>query len=339
MLIDSYPLAAGGARQRHPRPDARRARRARGARHRRTRRRSAQTDRRRPATATTRPTTKGSRSRRSAPRSTPLPSGRSVRPRPTSGVDAGALRDGTIDGYEKGLRIYDINGFSYLAPYVTANVNLWPHTLALIANPDTLAGLTATQRNWLTERRVPTPRHAPPISPTTTPRCSCGCARKAPASPTPPPPTWPRCDRRSRPEYATMNRDPTTKRFIERIEALKETTDPGPGLDIPADCTGPAAVTPARGSIAPLRRRPLEWRRRWMARTGGRSPRPMRWRMGRPTTRRRRVRRRSRGLHGDDGRRALDADAPRKPTATSMTVTGPTPSTVTRSCSTGTATC
>ena len=60
----------------------------------------------------------------------------------------------TIDGYEKGLRIYDINGFSYLAPYVTANVNLWPHTLALIANPDTLAGLTATQRNWLTERRV-----------------------------------------------------------------------------------------------------------------------------------------------------------------------------------------
>ena len=126
-------------------------------------------------------------------------------------------------------------------------------------------------------------------------RCSCGCARKAPASPTPPPPTWTAMRQAFAPEYATMNRDPTTKIFIERIEALKETTDPGPGLDIPADCTGPAAVTPTRGSIAPTTMPTVGWRRRWMARTGGRSPRLMRWRMGCPTTRRRRVRRRSRG--------------------------------------------
>ena len=32
---------------------------------------------------------------------------------------------------------------------MTANVNLWPHTVALIANPDTLADLTPTQRGWI----------------------------------------------------------------------------------------------------------------------------------------------------------------------------------------------
>ena len=53
------------------------------------------------------------------------------------------------------------------------------------------------------------------------------------------------------PSTRPSNRDPTTKTFIEQIEALKATTDPGPGLDIPADCTGPATVTPARGSTAP----------------------------------------------------------------------------------------
>ena len=78
------------------------------------------------------------------------------------------------------------------------------------------------------------------------------------------------------PSTTTMNRDPTTKIFVERIKALKEATDPGPGLDIPADCTGSAAVTPTRGVGSRQRRCRRVWRRRWMARTGGRSRRLMR---------------------------------------------------------------
>jgi hypothetical protein len=51
------------------------------------------------------------------------------------------------------------------------------------------------------------------------------------------------------PEYATLNRDPVTKSFIEQINALKAATDPGPGLDIPADCTGPAAAKAAQAPV------------------------------------------------------------------------------------------
>src|SRR4051812_3017917 len=67
------------------------------------------------------------------------------------GVDPGTLHDGTVDGFEKGLRNYELNGYNSLAPYVTANVNLWPHTLALIVNPATVSNLTATQQKWLTD--------------------------------------------------------------------------------------------------------------------------------------------------------------------------------------------
>ena len=45
------------------------------------------------------------------------------------GLDAG-LRDGTIDGFEKQLSTVAINGTERLAPYVAANVNLWPETVA-----------------------------------------------------------------------------------------------------------------------------------------------------------------------------------------------------------------
>ena len=145
-----------------------------------------------------------------------------------------------------------INGFSYLAPYVTANVNLWPHTLALIANPDTLSDLTATQRNWLTERRVRRRVRSTDLTDDDAEMLLRLCdegARFANASD---------ADLAAMragvriPSTPTMNRDPTTKAFIEQIDTLKEATDPGPGLDIPADCTGPARPHRLQG---PSRRR------------------------------------------------------------------------------------
>ncbi|TMK96601.1 MAG: hypothetical protein E6G40_10975, partial [Actinobacteria bacterium] len=60
-----------------------------------------------------------------------------------------ALDAGEIGGFEKSLLIYQLTGLKTQAPYVTANVNLWPQMVALLANPDRLANLTEAQRAWL----------------------------------------------------------------------------------------------------------------------------------------------------------------------------------------------
>ena len=72
-----------------------------------------------------------------------------------------ALRSGKVQAFEKNLLIYQLRQMQTTAPYVTANLNLWPQTLAVIANPARLAKLTPQQRGWLRQRPA-TPRPAPP---------------------------------------------------------------------------------------------------------------------------------------------------------------------------------
>jgi TRAP-type C4-dicarboxylate transport system substrate-binding protein len=153
------------------------------------------------------------------------------------------LRDGTIDGFEKGLQIYEINGTASLAPYVTANLNLWPHTLALIANPGTIADLTETERNWLTQAGADAASRSTDLTDDDNELivelCASG-SRFANASDT----ELEAMRHAFAPGYAALDNDPTTKGFIDRIDALKQATAPGPALEIPPGCTGPAAATP-----------------------------------------------------------------------------------------------
>ncbi len=60
-----------------------------------------------------------------------------------------ALEEGTVDGFESSLHAYRLNGQEEAAPYVAANVNLWPQTLAVVGNRDAIAGLSEEQRGWL----------------------------------------------------------------------------------------------------------------------------------------------------------------------------------------------
>lgn len=162
-------------------------------------------------------------------------------------LDAG-LRSGNIDGFEKGLHIFEINGDAYLAPYVTANVNLWPHTLALIANPRTMSGLTAAQRGWLTGAGADAASRSTDLTDndaeSVVELCAAG-ARFANASNT----DLEAMRQAFAPDYATLNRDPITKDFIDRIDEMKRTTDPGPALVIPSDCTGQAAFPPTDATV------------------------------------------------------------------------------------------
>ena len=60
-----------------------------------------------------------------------------------------ALLDGRLQGLEMDLLVYEHGGPVQPAPYVTANVTLWPQMDVLFANPGRLTRLTEQQRGWL----------------------------------------------------------------------------------------------------------------------------------------------------------------------------------------------
>jgi TRAP-type C4-dicarboxylate transport system substrate-binding protein len=62
-----------------------------------------------------------------------------------------ALDQDQIKGFEMNLLGYRLLNLSQRAPYITANVNLWPQVLAIVGNPKRLASLGTEQRNTLTQ--------------------------------------------------------------------------------------------------------------------------------------------------------------------------------------------
>jgi TRAP-type C4-dicarboxylate transport system substrate-binding protein len=162
------------------------------------------------------------------------------------------LTAGEIDGFEMNLNGFAIMELAHLAPYVTANLNLWAQPVVVFANPEALDELSEAQRRLLMQAGAEAVEQSVVLvgneADQIAPLCEMG-ARFANASD---------ADLESfrqvfAPVYATLEQDPPTKRFIEQIEALKEATDPGPALSLPAECTGPAddGVTAGNGAASP----------------------------------------------------------------------------------------
>jgi TRAP-type C4-dicarboxylate transport system substrate-binding protein len=157
-----------------------------------------------------------------------------------------ALKDGTIQGFELSISFYSHLGLGLTqrAPYVTANVNLWPQMDVLLANPGRLAALTKQQRGWLQQAAQDTAGRSAALADRDTQSLNNTCqlgARFANAS---------QADLASLrkafvPVYASLMQDPQTKAFIQRIQALKRSTPVGVPLVIPAGCTGKAPAQPA----------------------------------------------------------------------------------------------
>jgi TRAP-type C4-dicarboxylate transport system substrate-binding protein len=150
-----------------------------------------------------------------------------------------ALDAGTVGGFEKSLLVYQLTGLKTQAPYVTANVNLWPQMVALLANPARLGKLTDAQRGWLGQaardaaaRSTSLAEHEDQI---VTDLCQGG-ARLANASAA----DLAALRQAFVPVYAALEQDPQTKDLIGRIEALKGAAAAGTPLGIPAGCTGRA---------------------------------------------------------------------------------------------------
>ena len=155
-----------------------------------------------------------------------------------------ALEGGTLQGFEMNLLLYERNVLAKPAPYVTANVNLWPQLDVLFANPGRLAALTEQQRGWLRQAATDATGRSAALAnhdaQSVMNACQSG-ARFANAS---------QADLASLRKafalvYASFEQDPTTKAFIAQIRALKQSTPAEAPLAIPAGCTGKAPGQPA----------------------------------------------------------------------------------------------
>lgn len=157
------------------------------------------------------------------------------------------IEDRTIQGFEMSLWAYEAAVLAHLAPYVTANVSLWPQMDVLLANPARLARLSAKQRGWLEEAARDTAIRSAGLANKDAQVLGDACAsgaRFAEAS---------EADRSAlevalAPVYANLERDSQTKAAISRIRTLKASTPPGPGLAIPMGCKGKAPKQPTGGT-------------------------------------------------------------------------------------------
>jgi TRAP-type transport system periplasmic protein len=155
-----------------------------------------------------------------------------------------ALETGTLQGFEFGLVLYSDPMWSSRAPYVAANVQLWPQMDVVLANPERLDGLTSKQRGWLAEAAEDAARRSAELANRDAWALDVACqggARFAEAS---------QADLAAlreafQPVYRNLRRDSTTKAFIDRIRALKQSTPAEPGLSIPSECTGTAPDRPS----------------------------------------------------------------------------------------------
>lgn len=152
----------------------------------------------------------------------------------------GAFDEGAIHGFETNLFNYSRDPqWPLLAPYVTANVNLWPQMDVLFANPARLAALSAEQRGWLQDAAGDAAARSTALADTDAQSMTSACgtgARFADASEG----QLTALEDAFEPVYADLRLDPETKALIERIEALKESTPAEARLSIPPDCTGKA---------------------------------------------------------------------------------------------------
>jgi TRAP-type C4-dicarboxylate transport system substrate-binding protein len=147
-----------------------------------------------------------------------------------------AIDTGAIQGFELDLRRYRMLRLEAAAPYIAANVPLWPEFDVLIANPRRLASLTDQQRAWLEHAAADAARDSVGLTSRSTPgsiRAACALgARFATASP-----AQLRALRRSfAGVYARLARDAQTSAFIRQIETLARAARQPFSPHVPGGC-------------------------------------------------------------------------------------------------------
>jgi TRAP-type C4-dicarboxylate transport system substrate-binding protein len=168
------------------------------------------------------------------------------------------LESGQIQGFEKNLLIYQINEMQLTAPFVTANVNLWPQTVALIADPARLSALTDQQRGWLQEAAQDAAAASTNLMDPHEQRLVPGLCDSGAAFVNASDADLAALRDAFAPVYTELEQDPQTAAFIAEIEDLKERTPPTAPLAFPDSC---ATAAPLPADAKTTRETPLdgEW--------------------------------------------------------------------------------
>jgi TRAP-type transport system periplasmic protein len=157
-----------------------------------------------------------------------------------------ALREGSLDGFESSVLAYQINAQQATAPYLTANVTLWPQTLAVVAGPGVEERLTGEQRDWLDQAADDAVRGtalADAEAKALDDVCVAGArAWLAPAE------ELAALREAFEPVYDDLRGDEATAEVLDEIEALKAATPADAAAEVPDDCAG---VTPSEGEEGP----------------------------------------------------------------------------------------
>jgi TRAP-type C4-dicarboxylate transport system substrate-binding protein len=146
------------------------------------------------------------------------------------------LETGAMQGFELDFQSYGQLGLVRHAPWVAANLPLWPQVDVLFANPRRFSSLTEQQRAWLMQAADEAGWSATELfeQDQTFVRKDCAAgAHVALANPA----NVAVLRRSFSPVYRRLEQDPQTKSLISRIERLKRSTERDPALVIPARCS------------------------------------------------------------------------------------------------------
>jgi TRAP-type C4-dicarboxylate transport system substrate-binding protein len=144
-----------------------------------------------------------------------------------------------IDGFEMNYYLWSFVIDPSVVPYVAANVNLWPETAVLLANPDRLSKLSRSQQGWLQQAAADAAARSTSLFENEGPLIASLCtqgARFSSASTA----ELAAMRRAFGPVYVDLARDPQTRHFIDQIEHLKRMTRPAAAPSIRSSCAGAA---------------------------------------------------------------------------------------------------
>lgn len=148
-----------------------------------------------------------------------------------------ALSVHAIAGFAADIHFYAGLGVASQAPYITANVGLWPDVAVVVANPGVFSDLTQQQRRWLEDAARETTAFTRGFSIDRTAAVQAACAQGARfvmATPS----QLAAFRGPFAAVYADLQKDRQTRSFIMAIRRLKATMPPAEPLDIPPGCSG-----------------------------------------------------------------------------------------------------
>jgi TRAP-type C4-dicarboxylate transport system substrate-binding protein len=154
--------------------------------------------------------------------------------------DSKAWASGKVQGFEKDIFKYHGNAAERDAPYVTANVNLWPLILALFINPRRFATLNEGQRGILKTAAREAIAHSTGLTEDRDLNAVAGACKAGARFRTASDMDLAAMRSAFEPVYTELEKDAKTKSFINRIQQLKQSITQEQPLRIPAGCTGPA---------------------------------------------------------------------------------------------------